>query len=198
MPLAAARSNGLPSAVPWISTYVPAVGADDVEVDLGRGVLGVVEVEVVEPVDDADRHGRDLAHEQALHAERDERRAQRDVAAGDRRRAGPAVGLEDVAVDGDRPLAEPRQVDDAAQRPTDEALDLVRPAADPALRRFAVGALGGRPRQHRVLGRHPAGALAAQVRRDAVGDGRRAQDLGVAEPDEARALGPLLDAELER
>ena len=112
-------------------------------------------------------------------------------------RARPAVGLEHVAVDGDRPLAEPGQVDDAAQRAPDEPLDLVRPPADPALRGLAVGALGGGPRQHRVLGGDPAGALAAEMRRDAVDDRRRAQDLGVADLDAARALGPLLDAERE-
>ena len=138
-----------------------------------------------------------LRRQQPLHPVRDERRAERDVAAGDRRRARAAVGLEHVAVDGDRPLAEPAEVDDAAQRAPDEPLDLVRPPADPALGRLAVRALGGGPRQHRVLGRHPARALAAQVRRDAVGDRRRAQHLGVAELDEARALGPFLDAELE-
>ena len=82
------------------------VRADDVEVDLGAGVLGVVEVEMVDAVDDAHRHGRDLADEMALHAVRDERRRQRDVAAGDRGGPRPAVGAEDVAVDGDRALAE--------------------------------------------------------------------------------------------
>ena len=138
-----------------------------------------------------------LADEVPLHAVGDERRGEGDVAAGDRRRPRPAVGLEDVAVDRDRPLAEPGQVDHAAQRAPDEPLDLVGPAADPALDRLALGPLGGRPRQHRVLGGDPAGALAAQVRRDAVVDRRRAQDLGVADPDPARALGPLLDAERE-
>ena len=123
---------------------------------------------------------------------------ERDVAAGDRRRPRAAVGLEDVAVDGDRAFAEPREVDHAAQRTTDQPLDLVGPAADAALRRFAVGALGGGARQHRVLGGHPAGALAAQVRRHAVLDRGRAQHLGVADLDHARALGPLLDAERER
>ena len=73
----------------------------------------------------------------------------------------------------------------------------VRPPIRP-FARLALGPLGRGPRQHRVLGGDPAGALAAEVRRDAVLDRRRAQDLGVAEPDEARALGPLLDAERER
>ena len=116
---------------------------------------------------------------------------ERDVAAGDRRGARAAVGLEHVAVDGDRALAEPREVDDAAQRAADQALDLVRPAADAALGRFAVGALGGGARQHRVLGGDPARALAAEMRRDAVGDRRRAQDLGVAHPDAGTSPRPI-------
>ena len=37
-----------------------------------------------------------------------ERQRQRDERAGDRRRARAAVGLDDVAVDPDRPLAERR------------------------------------------------------------------------------------------
>src|SRR5207342_2068846 len=121
-----------------------------------------------------------------------------DVATGDRRRPGPAVGLDHVAVDRDRPLAELAEIDDAPERPADEPLDLVGPAADPALGRLALAPLGRRPREHRVLGGDPAGPLAPEVRRDAVLDRRRAQDVGVADPDPARALGPLEDAERER
>ena len=167
-PFAATRSNGLPSAVPCHSTR---------------------------------RRGRpsrrDLGHQVALHAVGDQRRRQRHVAARDRRRPRPAVGLQDVAVDGDRPLAEPAEVHHAAERPPDQALDLVRPAADLAPDGFAIGPLGGGPRQHRVLGGHPAGALAAQVRRHPIDDGRCTQHLRVADPDAARALRPFLDAERE-
>ena len=168
---------------------------DDVEVDLGPRVLGVVEVEHPDAVDDPDRHGRDVADEVAVHAVGDERGREGDVAAGDRRRARAAVGDDDVAVHGDRPLAEPGQVHDAAQRAPDQPLDLVRPAADLALRGLALGALGGRARQHLVGAGDPARALAAEVRRDAVLDRRGAQHLGVAEADHARPLGPLLDPE---
>ena len=44
--------------------------------------------------------------------------------AGDRGAAGPAVGLQDVAVDVDRALAERLEVDHPAQRATDQPLDL--------------------------------------------------------------------------
>ncbi len=173
----------------------PGIGADDVEVDLRPGVLRVVEVEKGDPVDDPDADRGDPADDRPLHAVGDEGRGEGDVAAGDRGRPRPAVGLEDVAVDGDRPLAEPGQVDDPAERAADEPLDLVGPAADPALGRLALAALGGRPREHRVLGGDPAGALAPEMGRDAVLDRGRAQDLRVADPDPARALGPLLDPE---
>ena len=53
---------------------------------------------------------------------------QRDVAAADRRGARAAVGLEHVAVDGDLHLAHRREVGDRAQRPADQALDLLRAA----------------------------------------------------------------------
>ena len=54
---------------------------------------------------------------------------ERHVAAGDRGRPRAAVGLDDVAVDGDRALAELGQLDHRAQRAADEPLDLVGAAA---------------------------------------------------------------------
>ncbi len=55
---------------------------------------------------------------------------QRDVGAGDRGGAGAAVGLQHVAVDRDRVLAERGQVDRGAQRAADQPRDLVGAAAD--------------------------------------------------------------------
>ena len=54
---------------------------------------------------------------------------QRDPGAGDRGGAGAAVGLDDIAVDGDLPLAERRQVEHGAQAPPDQALNLNGAAA---------------------------------------------------------------------
>ena len=54
---------------------------------------------------------------------------QRDPAAGDRRGARAAVGLDDVAVDGDLPLAERLEIDDGAQRAADQPLDFLGAAA---------------------------------------------------------------------
>ena len=57
---------------------------------------------------------------------------ERDHAAGDRGAAGAAVGLEHVAVDVDRVLAERLEVDHAAQRAPDQPLDLDGAAVGPA------------------------------------------------------------------
>ncbi|MNC93180.1 hypothetical protein D3C83_97510 [compost metagenome] len=57
---------------------------------------------------------------------------ERHPAAGDRRGARAAVGLDDVAVDGDLLLAERRQIDDGAQRAADQPLDFQGAAALPA------------------------------------------------------------------
>ena len=51
---------------------------------------------------------------------------ERDPGSGNRCRAGAAVGLDDVAVDGDLPLAERSEIDDGAQAAPDQALDFDR------------------------------------------------------------------------
>ena len=113
----------------------------DVHVGLGLGVLGVVEIEHRLPAEDADRNRGDLpVHGIAGDlAGLDELRGgerQRDVAARDRGRTRAAVGLQDVAVDRDRVLAEGGAVDDRAQAAADEALDLERAPALRAARGF--------------------------------------------------------------
>src|SRR5207247_1691015 len=74
--------------------------------------------------------------------------------------AGAAAGLEDVAVEVDRPLPECPEVDDAADRAPDQPLDLHRPAVGAPARDVALLALPGRGGQHRVLGCDPAPPLA--------------------------------------
>ena len=112
----------------------PAVaGHHDVHVDVGGRVLGVVEVEQRLAVDDADRDGRDRAGERLREAEAVERALRRDVRAADRRAARAAVGLEHVAVEPDRPLAERLEVDDARAARGRSAAGS-RPCARPACR----------------------------------------------------------------
>src|SRR5439155_17067049 len=140
---------------------------------------------------DPDAHRRHAALEEVGHPELVERPRQRDIRAGDGCRSRATVGLDDVAVKRDGPLAKPREVDHGAQRAPDEPLDLVRATADAALARLALAALGPGPWKHAVFRGHPPGALAAQEWRDAILDGRRADNPRVADSDEHRALGEL-------
>src|SRR6266403_2146248 len=55
---------------------------------------------------------------------------QRDISAGDRRRSRSAVGLDHIAINPDRALAQAFQIGNCAQAPTDEPLDLMRAPAD--------------------------------------------------------------------
>src|SRR5216684_8218749 len=123
----------------------PGTGQHEIAVGMGRRILDIVEIEHGDTVMDAARHRRDgvgqrqrgdeLAGDQFL-----QRHVQGDIAAGDRRRARPAIGLEDVAIDADLPLAERLQIGDGAQRPADQALNFLGAAALLAARRLAVGA----------------------------------------------------------
>ena len=95
--------------------YFPAPGAHDVHVDLGGGVLGVVEVQARQRVDDPDRDRRAQVGEwvRGHLLRRDEPRArvvQREIPAADGRRTGPTVGLQGVAVDRDLDLSEDDEI----------------------------------------------------------------------------------------
>ena len=99
-------------------------------------------------VDDADRDGHALGGQRigrnvaGLH-ETLACVVQSDVGATDRRRAGAAVGLEDIAVEPNRRLAERPHVGDRTQRPADESLDLLGTTlCAPTL---AIDALGDEP-----------------------------------------------------
>ena len=91
----------------------PAVaGLDDVHVDVGARVLVVGEIEQRLAVDDADAGGGDVVGERNRRGCSRRSRifssasASATNAAGDRRGARAAVGLDHVAVDPDRPFAE--------------------------------------------------------------------------------------------
>ena len=89
----------------------PAVaGHDDVQVDVGGRVLDVVEVEQELAADDPERDRRDRARHRLREPEPVERPPRRDPGPGDRRAARAAVGLEHVAVEPERPLAERLEV----------------------------------------------------------------------------------------
>ncbi|CDZ88481.1 conserved hypothetical protein [Rhodococcus ruber] len=171
------------------------VGGDDVHVDLGAHVLLVGQVETDAAVDDADAHGGDGARdglrvgEAARSAEPRDGVGERDVGAGDGGGAGAAVGLQDVAVDGDGVLAERGEVDAGAQGAADEAADLLGAPAELAFDGFAAaaGVCGGG--EHRVFGGEPAETGTLAPAWYAFFDAGRAHDAGLAEFHEHRARG---------
>src|SRR5579862_3373308 len=170
----------------------PTVAAhDDVHVRVRVRVLRVVEVEQRNAVHDADGDGRHRVAEGAREAEALERSHRGDVRTADRCAARAAVGLEDVAVEPERPLAKRLEVRDCPHRAADQPLDLDRPPLLLAARRLALDALAGRGRQERVLRRDPALALAPQPARDVLLDHRRAEDLRPALRDDDRAVRVL-------
>ena len=139
----------------------------DVGVDAGVAILEVGEVEPRLAVHDADRHRGHQGAERGRHClARGKPGAgigQGHAAAGDARGAGAAVGLEHVAVDLDGELAEGEGAHRGAERAADEALDLLGASAGALA--LATGALDRGAGEHGVLGRHPALAGAALVRR---------------------------------
>src|SRR5690606_33744620 len=106
---------------------------------------------------------------------------ERDIGARDRGRARAAVGLQHVAVERDRALAERLAIDAGAQRAADQALDFHRATTLAATRGLALRALAGRARQHPVLRGDPAFALATQERGHLFLDARGAEHACVAE-----------------
>src|SRR4029077_17905262 len=123
---------------------------------------------------------------------------ERDPGSGDRSGARSAVGLDDVAVDGDLTLAERLKINDRAQAAADQALDLDRASVLLAGRRFAARALERRARQHAIFGGDPAARLALKPGRQAVFQRCRDQNMGIAETHEARAFRVFHDAPFKR
>ena len=133
----------------------------EIHVHFGARILGVVEIEKGSAVDYADadggdviRHG-DRVHHPAL-LESSKEIDQGDEPAGDGGGSCSAVGLDDIAVNRDRPLAECVQVGDGPQGTADQALDLVGPPPDLPDGRFAGRPLLGRGGKHRVFRGQPA------------------------------------------
>ena len=109
----------------------------------------------------------------------------------DRRRPCAAVGLDHVAVENDCALAERMHVNRRAQTATDEALNLVCPAADLAALAFARRPCDGGAGQHGVLGRNPAAAGVAQPPGHTLFDGGAGEHPRVAQSDQNGALSRL-------
>ena len=143
-----------------------AAGHDDVHVDLGRHVLGVIQIEHGLAIHDP--HA-DCRHAVAQGRNRQtwncfDRIDQCNHRAGNAGRARSAVGFQHVTVDKDRPLAQGIQIDNRAQASPNESLDFGRAAVDfadiPSFSR------AGAARKHAVFGRDPAAALSGHPRRN--------------------------------
>src|SRR5579883_632086 len=169
-------------------------GQDKFRIGLCRRVLGIVEVEHGGALADSardrryrvqERYGRKRAHGDEL----SQRPVKRHVAAGDRRGARTAIGLEHVAIDADLALTQRGEVGYRPQAAPDEPLDLLGAAALLAACGFPVGAGMRGAGQHAVFGGNPAPSRVAQEGRHLLLHACGAEDVGVAEPGEAGALG---------
>src|SRR3954452_8943823 len=169
----------------------PVAGHDDVHVGVGARVLGVVEVEQRRALHDTDRDGGDRVAERARETEAIERAHRGHVRAANRRATGAPVGLEDVAVEPQRPFAERLEVGDRADGAADQPLDLDGPPLLLAARGLPLDALAGGGRQERVLRGDPAAALVAEPARHVLVDHGRAQHLRAALRDHDRPVRVL-------
>src|SRR5262249_58757904 len=95
--------------------------------------------------------------------------------------ARAAIGLDHIAIQRDRPIAERLEINDAAQRAADQTLDLLCAAALLALRSFAAAACMRGARQHAVFASDPAFALAFQPARHALLNTCRAEHMRLPE-----------------
>ena len=109
------------------------------------------------------------------------RKRERNVAAGDGGGAGSSIGLQNIAVNGDGPLAQRGPVDDGSQAAADEPLDLHRSAGLFAANGFPEVAGMGRARQHAVLGCYPPLVASLEKRWNAFLHARRDQHPRAAE-----------------
>ena len=116
-----------------------------------------------------------------------ESQRQRNEGAGDGSGPGTAIGLDDVAVHADGPLAEPREVHGGPQRTADQALDLRGAPRHPAA--VSPDALPRRQRQHPVFGGEPPPAPPPQPPGNPLLDADRGDHARVALADENRTGG---------
>src|SRR5437763_6811609 len=173
-------------------------GHHNVHVGVRARVLGVVEVEQRDALHHADRDSGDRVAERAREAAPLEGAHRRDVRATDRRAPRAAVGLDDIAVQPQRPLAERLEVDHRPNRAPDQPLDLDRPSLLLPAGGLSLHALARRRRQKRVLGGDPALSLAPQPARSVLVDHRRAEHFRPPLRDDDGAVWVLEVVRLER
>lgn len=180
-------------------------GHDDIKIDAGVFVLGVVEVEdggiLINTRGDAcdeffHREGFDFSRcEEFVESDGDG-----DATTGDGCGAGPAVGLQDIAIEPDGPWSEGLEVDHGPERASDEPLDFGRAAIESARRDIALFTVERRIREHIVFGGEPATAdfLVFHPSWHVFLHGGSADDACVAKGDEGGSCGMGGDSGLER
>src|SRR6516162_8820939 len=171
-----------------------AAGDDEVHVHIGARVFLIAQVEQNGAIYNADagcshvvanwRHGQRAGRDHGGHGE-----AHGDKSPGYGRGARSSVGLDHVAVDEQRALAQLVRVGDGTQRAPNQSLDLMRATARSAFRDLAWATGQGGAGQHAVFGGDPAFPAVAQELGDGVFDGGGADYTGVAQFDEAGAFG---------
>jgi hypothetical protein len=173
-----------------------AFGHDDVEIDGGIAVLGVVKVKdglvlVNAGADGGDEFLEWEILEFALGHEPVEGDGCGDASAGDGGGAGAAVGLEDVAIDPDGALAEFFEINDGAEGTADEALDLGGAPVELAAADVALFPVVGGVGEHGVFRADPAAfdILILHPTGNVFLDGGGADDAGIPEGNEHRAGG---------
>src|SRR5699024_842260 len=105
------------------------------------------------------------------------------------RGAGPAVGLNNVAVNHNGILAQCFGIDDGAQAAADESRDFLGATRDFATDRFSCIAIRSGTGQHRILCGNPTPVFTLQPTRHTLGETSGAQDLGITKRHDGRAFG---------
>jgi hypothetical protein len=184
------------------SSSIAVISSEENNVEVHRCVLvfRVVQIEHRHSLIDAGGNGGDEFPDReilqlALGEELVERDGHGHAAAGDRCGARAAVGLQDIAIDPHRALADLFQVHHGAQRAADEALDFGRASVDFPARDITWFAVERGVGQHRILGGEPAAfhLLGAHPARHVLLDRRGADHPRVAEGNEHRAGGVWCD-----
>jgi hypothetical protein len=123
-------------------------GHDNIHVDLGVAIFGVVEIENDLIFEEADTDGGDGGAEGISgHAPSDlqafDSSAQSKAGSGDGRGTGAAVGREHIAINPEAAGSEGGEIDHGAKAATEETLNLGGTSVDFTTRRVASFATGG-------------------------------------------------------
>ena len=116
---------------------------------------------------------------------------------GDRRRARPPVGLDDIAIDPDGALPQHLEIHHRPQRTADQPLDFMRPSANAPTRRLAWAPRSRGPWQHRILCGQPTLAAVTAKWRYTLFNARRTDHFRIPNLDENRAFGVFIEVTCE-